>query len=87
MALGSLKGPFGGGGFTFIEVIDAEGNIERVFMHITHVADGADPSAFVRGASVEFDLETVEHRGQTASQARRARLVRAGEPAAGDRRR
>lgn len=77
MATGVLKGAFGATGFTFIApgehpLVDVD-----VFLHVTQLEPGEDPTRYARGAEVEYELDFVVRDGVEKPQARHVRLVAA----------
>lgn len=72
MVTGRLKSGFTEKGFTFIEPDDGSGD---VFLHVSHIKPGEEKANFVRGATVEYDVELVLTKGQEKPQARSASIL------------
>lgn len=82
MTTGTLLGSFNDRGFTFVRP-DLDAGISRdVFLHIRQLREGEDPSVYVRGAQVEFDVVMEGPKGEERPQARGTSLL-SGPRAAG----
>lgn len=75
MAQGTLSSNFNDRGFTFIRPEESSGISKDIFLHIRWIESGQDASKFVRGATVEFEIEMVHKNGEEKPQARNVRLL------------